>query len=107
MWAPWPTRYQMKVATYQALTELGKDWPANCTSGSTSSPGTRAETIRLGSGPVAFILPEPDVTILVAVTIAAELYDQETALLIVDSKDFQALQTGQSATLKDSSLFVG
>jgi CubicO group peptidase (beta-lactamase class C family) len=23
MWAPWPTRYQMKVATYQALTELG------------------------------------------------------------------------------------
>ncbi len=25
MWAPWPTRYQMKVATYQALTELGKD----------------------------------------------------------------------------------
>jgi len=25
MWAPWPTGYQMKVATYQALTELGKD----------------------------------------------------------------------------------
>jgi CubicO group peptidase (beta-lactamase class C family) len=25
MWAPWPTRYQMKVATYQALTELQQE----------------------------------------------------------------------------------
>jgi CubicO group peptidase (beta-lactamase class C family) len=25
MWAPIDTRYQMKVATYQALTELGSD----------------------------------------------------------------------------------
>jgi CubicO group peptidase (beta-lactamase class C family) len=25
MWAPWPTRYQMKIATYQALTELGSE----------------------------------------------------------------------------------
>jgi predicted aconitase with swiveling domain len=54
------------------------------TRGSTSAAGALCESLRLGTGPVAFILPEPDVLILTAVTVAAELYGRVTPVVAVD-----------------------
>ena len=44
------------------------------TRGSTSSPGALLESLRIGTGPVAFVLREPDTVVLVASYLAAELY---------------------------------
>jgi len=54
------------------------------TRGSTSAAGALCESLRLGMGPAAIVLPEPDALILAAVTIAAELYDRVTPVLAVD-----------------------
>ena len=53
------------------------------TRGSTSAAGVLCESLRLGTGPAAFILPRPDALILAAVTIAAELYGRMTPVLAV------------------------
>jgi predicted aconitase with swiveling domain len=42
------------------------------------------ESLRLGTGPAAIILPAPDTLILAAVTIAAELYERVTPVLAFD-----------------------
>ena len=47
------------------------------TCGSTSSPGTLVETLRLGNGPAEIVLREPDMTVLAAVRVAKILYDIE------------------------------
>jgi len=53
------------------------------TRGSTSAAGALCESLRLGTGPAAFILPAPDALILAAVSIAAELYDRVTPVLAI------------------------
>jgi len=53
------------------------------TRGSTSAAGALAESLRLGTGPAAFILPEPDALVLAAVTIAAKLYDRVVPVLAI------------------------
>lgn len=45
------------------------------TRGSTSSPGTLVEAVRLGNGPAEIVLREPDMTVLSAVRVAMALYD--------------------------------
>lgn len=44
------------------------------TRGSTSSPGTLVEAIRLGNGPAAIVLSGPDMTVLSALLVARMLY---------------------------------
>lgn len=61
------------------------------TRGSTSAAGALCESLRLGTGPAAFILPAPDALILAAVTIAAELYDRVTPVLAVDMASWPEL----------------
>ena len=61
------------------------------TRGSTSAAGALCESLRLGTGPAAFILPEPDALILAAVTIAAELYARITPVLAIDRKHWLQL----------------
>jgi hypothetical protein len=61
------------------------------TRGSTSAAGALCESLRLGTGPAAFILPAPDALILAAVTIAAELYDRVTPVLVVDMVNWPEL----------------
>ena len=52
------------------------------TRGSTSSPGTLVEAIRLGNGPAEIVLREPDMTVLSAVRVAKTLYDVEIEVRI-------------------------
>ena len=61
------------------------------TRGSTSAAGALCESLRLGTGPAAFILPAPDALILAAVTIAAELYDRVTPVLAVEMANWPEL----------------
>ena len=44
------------------------------TRGSTSSPGVLVEAIRLGNGPAEIVLPQPDLTVHAAVSVARRLY---------------------------------
>lgn len=55
--------------------------------GSTSSPGALLESLRLGTGPVGFILREPDTVILVATHLAAALYGIDVPVEIVSPVD--------------------
>ena len=55
----------------------GRTLYMECARGSTSSPGTLVEAMRLGNGPVAIVLGRPDMTVIAAATIAKLLYDIE------------------------------
>ena len=61
------------------------------TRGSTSSPGALCESLRLGTGPAGILLPAPNVTILTAVTVAAELYQRSIPVLIVEQSEWDKL----------------
>ena len=61
------------------------------TRGSTSSPGALCESIRLGTGPAGILLPAPNVTILVAVTVAAELYGRSIPVLGFEKSEWEKL----------------
>jgi predicted aconitase with swiveling domain len=52
------------------------------TCGSTNSPGTLVEAIRLGNGPAEIVLREPDMTVLSAVRVAKTLYDIDVEVRI-------------------------
>jgi hypothetical protein len=52
------------------------------TRGSTSSPGTLIEAIRLGNGPVDITLQQPDLTVMAAVKVAKLLYSIEVDVQI-------------------------
>lgn len=52
------------------------------TRGSTSSPGTLVEAIRLGNGPTDITLPSPDLTVMTAVKVAKLLYSIEVDVRI-------------------------
>jgi predicted aconitase with swiveling domain len=61
------------------------------TRGSTSSPGALCESLRLGTGPAGIVLPAPNVTILTAVTVAAELYQCSIPVLVVEPPEWDGL----------------
>jgi predicted aconitase with swiveling domain len=52
------------------------------TRGSTSSPGTLIEAIRLGNGPADITLQHPDLTVMAAVKVAKLLYSIEVDVQI-------------------------
>lgn len=55
----------------------GRSLAMERTRGSTSSPGTLVEAIRLGNGPTDITLRHPDLTIMAAVKVARLLYSIE------------------------------
>ena len=52
------------------------------TRGSTSSPGTLVEAIRLGKGPASITLRHPDLTVMAALSVARMLYSIDLKLRI-------------------------
>jgi len=56
------------------------------TRGSTSSPGTLIEAIRLGNGPADITLRQPDLTVMAAVKVAKLLYSIEVDVQIDNEK---------------------
>jgi len=56
------------------------------TRGSTSSPGTLVEAIRLGNGPTNITLQQPDLTVMAAVKVAKLLYSIEVKVKVVSDE---------------------
>ena len=65
------------------------------TRGSTSAPGALLESIRLGTGPAAFELGEPDAAVIVATELARSLYGIEVPVRIVSPGDRDREQSGR------------
>ncbi len=60
----------------------GRSLVMDRTRGSTSSPGTLIEAIRLGNGPSQITLLQPDLTVMAAVKMAKLLYSIEVDVRI-------------------------
>jgi predicted aconitase with swiveling domain len=75
----------------QGATVTGRILMLPGTRGSTSSPGALVESLRLGTGPAGILLPAPNVTILTAVTVAAELYQCSIPVLVVEHPEWDKL----------------
>jgi hypothetical protein len=69
------------------------------TRGSTSSTGDLVEAMRLGSGPAGIILGKPDLTVVTAVLVAAELYEMSIPVLLIDPCNWRLLQTGTEVSI--------
>ena len=67
--------------------------------GSAGTPGGIAETLRNGSGPLAFVLGEPDINISVGALVANRLYDLEIPVLEVSFGLIRHFQSGDQLTI--------
>lgn len=63
--------------------------------GSSSSSSVLAETIRAGTGPVAVLLREPDVIVLLGAMAAGELYARHCPVVVLPRERWALLRTGQ------------
>jgi len=64
--------------------------------GSAGTPGGIAETLRNGSGPIAFVLGEPDVNISVGTLVANRLYDMNIPVLEISRERMKQIKTGEA-----------
>ena len=62
--------------------------------GSAGTPGGIAETLRNGSGPLAFVLGERDVNIGVGVLVANRLYGLQVPVLAIDVAKMATITSG-------------
>lgn len=67
--------------------------------GSAGTPGGIAETLRNGSGPLAFVLGEPDINISVGTLVANRLYDLAIPVLEVSFGLIRDIQSGDQLTI--------
>jgi predicted aconitase with swiveling domain len=67
--------------------------------GSAGTPGGIAETLRNGSGPLAFVLAERDVNISVGTLVANRLYDLEIPVLEVSLSAMKRIRSGDQLTI--------
>lgn len=72
--------------------------------GSAGTPGGIAETLRNGSGPLAFVLGERDVNIGVGVLVANELYQLEVPVIQIGREQMLSFRTGQQLSIDASGL---
>ena len=67
--------------------------------GSAGTPGGIAETLRRGSGPLAFVLGEPDVNISIGVLVANRLYGLQVPVVQVSADSMALLQNDDRVTI--------
>ena len=67
--------------------------------GSAGTPGGIAETLRNGSGPLAFVLGEADVNISVGTLVANRLYDLEIPVLEISLAAMEQISSGDYVTI--------
>ena len=76
--------------------------------GSAGTPGGIAETLRNGSGPIAFVLGERDVNIGVGVLVANQLYGLEIPVLQIDCELMGTIRSGTRVQIDpDGGLLLG
>lgn len=68
--------------------------------GSAGTPGGIAETLRNGSGPIAFLLVERDVNIGVGVLVANRLYDLTIPALEISPADMARIHSGDRVVIE-------
>lgn len=62
--------------------------------GSSSSSSVLAESIRLGTGPAAVVLGEPDPILALASIVAGELYGAAVPVIVVDAATYGRIEDG-------------
>ena len=67
--------------------------------GSAGTPGGIAETLRNGSGPLAFVLGDRDVNIGVGVMVANRLYGLEIPVLQLEPRQMSEIRSGDRVTI--------
>ena len=67
--------------------------------GSAGTPGGIAETLRNGSGPLAFVLGEADVNISVGTLVANRLYDLAIPVLEISLAAMEQISSGDYVTI--------
>ena len=76
--------------------------------GSAGTPGGIAETLRNGSGPLAFVLGEPDVNIGVGVLVANRLYGLRVPVVEIERDAMRRIETGAPVSIDgDGKISVG
>lgn len=68
--------------------------------GSAGTPGGIAETLRNGSGPLAFVIGDRDVNISIGTMVANRLYDLEIPVLEVSLSDMTRIRSGDQLTIE-------
>lgn len=67
--------------------------------GSAGTPGGIAETLRNGSGPLAFVLGERDVNISVGTLVANQLYDMNIPVVKISLEQMLQIKTGEKVSI--------
>lgn len=67
--------------------------------GSSSSSSVLAETIRVGTGPAAIVLSEPDPILPLGALVAQELYQQTVPIIVVPEEAYRTIRTGDVVTV--------
>jgi len=67
--------------------------------GSSSASSVLAESIRIGSGPVAILVKDPDPILALGAIVAAELYTIYCPVTVVDNRHWQSIINTNSVTL--------
>lgn len=67
--------------------------------GSAGTPGGIAETLRNGSGPLAFVLGERDVNIGVGALVANRLYGLEVPVLAISHAQMASIEGGEHLSI--------
>ena len=67
--------------------------------GSAGTPGGIAEALRNGSGPLAFVLGEPDVNVSVGTLVANRLYDLEVPVVEIPLAAMAQIHSGDSVSI--------
>lgn len=76
--------------------------------GSSSASAVLAEAIRLGTGPAAIVMMEPDEILLVGALVAAELYGTVLPIVVTDRSTYNAVATGDKVTVHaDGAITIG
>ena len=69
------------------------------TRGSAGGSGTLAECLRLGTGPVAILLPSANRSVVIGVLVADELYGRPVPVLVVPGDAHASFRTGEVVTI--------
>jgi predicted aconitase with swiveling domain len=67
--------------------------------GSAGTPGGIAETLRNGSGPLAFMLGDRDVNISIGTLVANRLYELDIPVLQVSLSEMKKIRSGDQLTI--------
>jgi predicted aconitase with swiveling domain len=67
--------------------------------GSSSSSSVLAEATRLGSGPAAIVLSEPDPILPLGALVAQELYGLTVPIVVLAEEAYRTIRTGDVVTV--------